>query len=264
MNVAIIGYGAIAQYVATKLNASEDVTLSHVICREGREDHAKKCIGGSVQALTSFLDINADIDLVVECGGHAAFREHAVNVLKSGTDLVSVSSGVLADDLLMDEVEKHCDNTGSQMQFVPGAIGCLDALNAAKVGGLDEVTYVGRKKPAGWKGSPAEDKFDLDNLTEVVCHFEGTARDAARLYPKNANVAATTALAGVGLDKTKVTLFADPTVTRNTHEITASGAFGSLYFKIEGASLPDSPRSSALTAMSVVDAVLARLKSIRV
>ena len=142
------------------------------------------------------------------------------------------------------------------MFLASGAIGALDALSAAKVGGLDEVTYTGIKPPVGWRGSPAEDTLDLDNLATTTTHFDGTARDAALRYPKNANVAAAVALAGIGLDATQARLVADPNATGNTHIITAKGAFGSFEFTIKGNSLPESPRTSALAAMSVVDQIL--------
>ena len=89
-----------------------------------------------------------------------------------------------------------------------------------------------------------------------MTHFDGTARDAALRYPKNANVAAAVALAGIGLDATKARLVADPNATGNTHIITAKGAFGSFEFTIKGNSLPESSRTSALAAMSVVDQIL--------
>ena len=105
------------------------------------------------------------------------------------------------------------------------------------------------------EGSPAEDRLDLDTLDQAATHFEGSARQAATLYPKNANVAAAVALAGAGFEATKVRLIADPGVAANIHEVKASGAFGSFTFHIEGRALPDNPRSSALAAMSVVAAI---------
>jgi aspartate dehydrogenase len=72
------------------------------------------------------------------------------------------------------------------------------------------------------------------------------------LYPKNANVAAAIALAGIGFEKTRVKLIADPTITKNSHEIRAEGDFGNMLFSIQGNTLPGNPHTSALAAMSVV------------
>lgn len=144
---------------------------------------------------------------------------------------------------------------GARLHLASGAIGALDCLRAAKVGGLDSVTYTGRKPPAGWKGSPAEDQIDLDHLDEAAVHFQGSARKAARDYSKNANVAAAVALAGLGFDETEVRLVADPAISTNIHEVTATGGFGAFTFRIEGRALPDNPRTSALAAMSVIAAI---------
>ena len=129
----------------------------------------------------------------------------------------------------------------------------MSILGILGVGGLQSVTYIGRKPPRSWKGSPAETKLDLDALTAgAETHFDGSARDAATEYPKNANVAAAVALAGIGFDDTEVKLIADPGVNENIHEVHATGEFGSFSFQVRGRSLPDNPRSSALAAMSVV------------
>jgi aspartate dehydrogenase len=71
-------------------------------------------------------------------------------------------------------------------------------------------------------------------------------------YPKNANVVAAVALAGIGFDDTTVRLIADADISANIHEVQAKGDFGMFTFQISGQSLPDNPRSSALAAMSVI------------
>ena len=264
MKLALIGYGAIAGYVATKIGDLAGVDLTYVLCREGREAFAQNVLGGDIVAVNRFEDISDTVDLVIECGGHEALKAHSIGILSKGVDIVSVSSGVMSDDAFAAELLIACERGKANIQFASGAVGAMDALSAAQIGGLTEVTYTGRKKPAGWKGSRAEEVLDLDAIINAECHFRGTAREAARLYPKNANVAATIALCGVGMDQTQVKLYADPAVQQNIHEIKAQGAFGAFTFIIEGNALPNNPRSSALTAMSVVHAIETRLKTIRV
>ncbi|MEM6849113.1 MAG: aspartate dehydrogenase, partial [Pseudomonadota bacterium] len=140
----------------------------------------------------------------------------------------------------------------------------IDALSAAAQGGLSRVTYTGRKPPAGWRGSPAQTVLDLDTLTEPAEHFRGDARAAALAYPKNANVAATVALAGLGFSDTEVVLIADPAARANTHRLEAEGAFGHFSAEFSGNALPDNPRSSAMAAYSMVAALKGEVAAIRV
>lgn len=91
------------------------------------------------------------------------------------------------------------------------------------------MTYRSRKSPASWRGSYAEQLIDLSAVNEAQIFFEGSAREAARLFPANANVAATIALGGIGLDATRVQLMVDPATQRNTHTLHAEGLFGEFH-----------------------------------
>lgn len=258
MKIGIIGTGAIGRFVTEKLTADGDGP--HVVLvRPSRLTERNET---GVPRVDSVADLPHDIDLMVDCAGHAALIEHGAGILERGIDLITVSLGALADQDLEQSLTRAAQAGAAQLHLASGAIGALDCLQAARVGGLNEVTYTGRKPPAGWLGSPAETRIDLTGLKSAATHFEGTARLAATEYPKNANVAAAVAIAGLGFDHTKVALIADPDVTANIHEIHASGAFGSFSFRIEGKALPDNPSSSALAAMSVISAIERRRAAI--
>ena len=248
MIVGIIGNGAIAQYVQTHISEAGH-TVGAILMRPERRQTDEAAQGH----VYSVADVPPHLDVMIDCAGHSALKSYGPDILRCGMDLITVSLGALADPVLYKALQTAAGQGTAKLHLASGAIGALDCLLAARTGDLEEVTYVGRKPPKGWAGSPAEDLLDLAGMTEGhAVHFEGTAGDAATAYPKNANVAAAVALAGIGFDKTKVKLIADASITANIHEIQASGSFGNFTFQICGNSLPDNPRSSALAAMSVV------------
>lgn len=254
--IAMIGCGAIAEAVAMHLAGRDDARIVAAVVEPGMESRACELFGGGTDIACDVESLSARPDLAVDCAGHAALCQHGAAFLSRGVDIVTVSSGALADADFCKRLAAAAESGGARLRVVSGAIGALDVLAAAGVGALASVTYRGRKPPAGWRGSAAESKLDLDTLSEPAVHFRGPARAAALEYPKNANVAASVALAGAGFDATTVELVADPGVDRNIHEIVAEGDFGRFEFRIEGKSLPGNPRSSAVTAMSVVREIL--------
>ncbi|RDK09214.1 aspartate dehydrogenase [Cupriavidus lacunae] len=256
LHVSMVGCGAIGRGVMELLKSDPDVVFDVVIVPEHTMDEARDAVSALAPSarVATHLDERRP-DLLVECAGHHALEEHIVPALERGIPCMVVSVGALSEPGMAERLEAAARRGGTQVQLLSGAIGAIDALAAARVGGLDEVIYTGRKPARAWIGTPAEQLFDLDALTEATVIFEGTARDAARLYPKNANVAATVSLAGLGLDRTSVKLLADPHAVENVHHVEARGAFGGFELTMRGKPLAANPKTSALTVFSVVRAL---------
>lgn len=253
MKIGIIGAGAIAQYVAQQLRL-RGLGPHVILARSAPPPEAQEALDG-VDYVQRVQSLPQDISVMVDCAGHGALVQHGVALLERGIALVTLSLGALADDALHADLERAARAGKTRLHLASGAIGALDCLRAAKIGGLADVVYIGRKPPQAWRGSAAEHVLKLDGLSSPATHFRGSAREAAIAYPKNANVAAAVALAGTGFDTTRVELIADPSARVNIHEIQAHGDFGSFHFRIEGNALPDNPRSSALAAMSALAAI---------
>lgn len=251
-DIVIIGHGSIAQYVVEQILLEPKMRILALISRKTSSQRAKQYADGRFMIRHAIKEVSPTPDLVVDCAGHGGLIAHGCDVLERGINVVSISTGAMTAPGLAEKLERSAKAGGASVKFLSGAVGGIDALLAAKVGGLTEVRYVGRKPPLGWLGSRAQEACDLRNLVKPFEHFSGTARDAARLYPANANVAATLALASTGLDHVSVKLIADPAISKNIHEIEAKGTFGELAFKIAGNPLPNNPKSSALAAMSIV------------
>lgn len=251
-SIAVIGFGAMARSLRSALAATGTARLTSCLVPEA----FVSAVPTDLTCHTEVADlIAARPDLVVECATHEAVRETVPALLEAGIDVVIVSIGALVEPTTRARLDAAARAGGARATVVSGAIGGLDVLRAGALAGLTSVTYTGRKPPEAWVGTPAEDLMDLSALTAPQVFYEGNAETAARDYPKNTNVTAAVALAGVGFDKTAVRLIADPTVRTNSHELEAEGAFGRFRIILENKPLPENPKTSWLAALSVEQAV---------
>jgi aspartate dehydrogenase len=201
-------------------------------------------------------------DLVIEAAGRAAIAQWAPAALAAAPAMIIASTSAFSDDTLLAWLVELAERHGSRIEVPSGAIGGIDALAGAAVLGLDEVTHQIVKPPLAWKNTPAEQLVDLDGLKDRVVFFAGSAREAAAAYPQNANATVVTALAGIGMDRTRVEMVADPAVIMNGHRIVARGAFGRMEMALENRPLATNPKSSELTALSLVRMIEHRVKPV--
>lgn len=269
MKLAIIGYGTIAKLALETIAAESGKSIGKLIIvarpqtldRAGAmREHAPGAVGASMQVVSNIADLLAlGPNLVAEAAGHQALHDYCPSVLRAGIDVIVASAGALASTGLRDALDKSAAAGGSRYEIIPGAVGGMDILAAAKLSGLVRVMYRSRKPPAAWRGTAAEQMTDLNDVSGPVVFFKGNAGDAARLFPQNANVAATIALQGAGFEATRVELIADPSVARNVHELDVQAGSADFTIRIEGRAAPENPKTSLTTAYSLARSILNRM-----
>lgn len=247
--LGLIGFGAVGREVGDSLaRLDEGRRLAAVLVREGRAADGYPVVH-EVAAL-----LGAGAETVLEAAGHAAVQAYGPAVLSAGADLLITSIGVLADPQVAAELLAAEAAGGGRLLMAPGAVAGLDGLIAARLAGLSAVTYTSYKPPHAWRGTAAEATLDLAHHEDEVVFFEGSSRDAALAYPKNANVAVTTAICGLGLDQTRARLVSSRRVGEPLGVIEAEGDFGRFRFEILARAAPSNPKSSLLTAHSLLQA----------
>jgi aspartate dehydrogenase len=249
--VAVAGLGPIGTRLAKALDDGiEGLTLAAVSAaniekHRGWLDKLKKRPAAlPIEALAEAADI------VVECAPSRLVRAIVAPVVSRGKTAVVLSVGALLEneDLIVLAKEK-----GGQIVVPTGALIGLDAMTAAAVGTIHSVQMVTRKPLKGLDGAPylVEHNIEIKDITTPLKIFDGTAREAAKGFPANLNVAVALSLAGIGADRTRVEIWADPTVTRNTHRIEVDADSARFSMTIEN--IPsENPKTGLITALSVI------------
>jgi len=230
----LIGCGAIGTVLADaferKLVVCDDLVVFDV--DTSKAEKLKAALKFPVKIVSSVDELLASKPkVVVEAASQQAVKEYYDKLLAAKVDLIVMSTGALLS----------LNTESRRVHFSSGAIGGLDALSSAALAGIDEVTLTSRKNPKA---------LNKTNTQETVV-YEGTAEEAAKLFPREMNVAATLALI-VKPAKVKVKVVSDPTVKRNTHEIQVKWCFGEMAMKFANDPHPDNPHTSALAAWSAI------------
>lgn len=272
MRIAVVGTGAIGRQIVMGVERGDvgDVAIVGLVDVPERAD-ALAALAASVRGMPmTFTDparvVEARPDVVVEAASPSVIREYAGSWLDAGCDVLVMSVGALVDPGLLARLDAAARTAGRAVLVPSGAIGGLDAVRAARLGGLEQVELRTTKAPRALAGAPgiAAAGIDLDAITVPTVVFNGVARDAVAAFPANLNVVAALSLAGIGPDRTRVVLVADPTETRNVHEIRASGPFGELSLRFANRPSPDNPRTSALAPLAALALLRRRAESIQV
>jgi len=252
LNLCMIGWGAIAQAVAAHLTRDDSHAriIAVAVCDTAR---ARPNLPADARLLHEPGALaGCGGRLVIEAAGRESVAPWGRAALAAGMDFAVSSVSAFADAALLAELTALAEHNGARILVPAGALGGIDALRAARHMGLSEVMHRIVKPARAWAGTEAETLCRLDALQAPCTFFTGNAIQASRRFPQNANVAMITALAGLGPERTRIALVADPQAALNRHEITASGAFGSMAMRFENRPLADNPKSAAMTVLNLV------------
>ncbi|HEV8634217.1 MAG TPA: aspartate dehydrogenase [Chloroflexota bacterium] len=252
LRVGLIGFGTIGRAVADALwrGDVDGMALAAVFVRSRARLRPDDPVAYGDLFHDDFADFaGAGLDWAVEAGGHEALRQWGPRALAAGINLVALSVGALADTAFCDELVAAARAASRRVLVPSGGIGTLDVLSSAAVGRLDEVRLTTRKPPRALLPPDEAARVVASGRAELL--YDGPAGEAARRFPENLNICAALALAGVGLDRTRVTVYADPEVERNTHHVTARGYFGDYEFTLRNVP-SENPKTGRIVALSVV------------
>ena len=268
MRVGIIGGGTIARLFLEHIERGELGDAS-VVAIVGRSDHSRGRQLAAEFRVPFVTGLSALVgerpDVVVEAASHEAVREYVEPLLESGIATIVLSGGALADETLRARLERAAEKSRAMLYVPSGGIGGLDALKAACVAGVEEVTIAVTKPPAAWKGIPYVEELDIDlaALREARVLFDGPARQGVPLFPANVNIAAVLSLAGIGFDRTRLKVVADPALVYNTHYIEIRGRSGNISIKLENVPAPENPKTAWLACYSALAALKAARSPVR-
>lgn len=257
--VGIVGLGAIGREIAMRISDSLPQYEVAAVATGRRQRAMRFLHEKDIQAeVVEVLEISQRCDLVIECAPASVFRDAVRPAVQMGKRVVILSVGALLENWDIVDLARE---TGGEVLVPSGAIMALDAVQAANIGTIESVEMRTRKPVEGLLGAPQIEQagIDLLNLEKPMLVYEGTAREAISGFPANLNVSIALSLAGLGPDRTRIEVWADPSVRYNTHEVSVHSDSAHLSFKIEN--IPtENAATGKVTPLSVV-ALLKKMAS---
>jgi len=255
--VGLLGCGAIGSEIAFAIDSGKiSAKLTHIydFSKENSAKLVDKLQNKPVITENVGLLAASPVDMIIEAASQDAVRDDILSILQNRKDVMIMSVGALLDETIFDIVMDGCKDFNKRVYLPSGAIIGLDGIRAVQ-DELDMVTLVTTKNPKALKGAKffETSTIDPDKITQSTIIYEGSAQEAVRLFPANINVAALLSLAGIGSQKTRVKIVADPQTDKNTHEIQAEGKFGKFSIKVENVPSPNNPKTSRLATLAAIE-----------
>jgi len=254
-NVSLIGYGAIGSAIVDlwPRHLADSTALSSLLVRPAQLAEAKaRAPDGAFVTADPQAFVASAADVVIEAAGHQAVYELGEAVLRRGAVFQILSAGALADTDLRRRLDMAASAGGGRTVILAGALAGFDGLLSLRAAGLRSVSYTSVKPCEAWRDTAGEPLLPPPGDMTPRTIFRGSAAEVCRAFPKNANLAAAVALAGAGFEATRVELVADPRATQNSGRLQAASEAGDLDVTLVGEGFRENPKTSRITALSVI------------
>ena len=259
--VAVIGYGSIGKEIIASAKRQEipNAKIVAVFDKQSQVINSVDNQNSDVHLFSEFDEfynsqIYSNLDVIIECASKDAVKEYGKKIIESKKDLIVLSVGAFSDKKYLLELQDLSNLNNTKILIPTGAIAGLDSIRSVKKY-LYSLSITTTKHPKSLAGAPffKRSKIKLDDINSETVLFEGNAFTAIELFPANVNVAVATALAGIGLEKTRVSIKADPLISVNKHEIVAKGSFGEIHIIVQNIPSPSNPKTSYLASLSAIE-----------
>lgn len=262
MKIALLGAGAIARTICQKIEKRIEIVSVVDIDKESASKLAEEF--SIPHFSTEINDILSDpsIELVVEAASQKAVLDNVLNIINAGKNILIMSISAFAFEGLYEDVINAANKNNCKVYMPSGGIVGIDGLKSVRHLAYN-VELITTKNPKSLAGSKSMSGTPVEETTGRCTVFYGTAREAAKAFPKNINVCALLSIAGIGFDKTMVRIVADPSVERNCHEIIVEGSFGKMSTKTENVPDVNNPKTSYIASLSAVALINGLNKHVR-
>ena len=243
--IGILGYGAIGQEIYKKI--SKKIINGYSVVGIFSNDIESQNISKKIKCKSFEELLKKKPNIIIEAASVEACKDYAEKILKNKIDFICLSVCSFADKNFFKKIFSLTKKINNKLYVPTGAIAGLDAIASASLSKeLKYVKLIQRKPPKALLSI-----LKLKKIKKEKILSRSTARKVCNDFPKNSNIAATLAICGIGFDKTKVIVIADPKVKKNIAEIEAIGKFGKLKVVLEN-NPSSNPKTSRLAAMSVI------------
>jgi aspartate dehydrogenase len=254
IRVGLAGFGNVGQAVAARLDMGVIPEARLAAITSGDLDKARSKVSGlrSAPPVLPLARLADACDVVVECATAGSFAEIARAVLGAGKPLIAVSAGGVPN---CPEMAQLARDHGARVILASGALPGLDSMRSAAEGKITSVHLRTQLRPESLAHEEVIRKRGFDFSTppkEPVKVWEATGGETAAAFPRHFNVAITLSLATIGFERTRIEVWADPTVPGTVHTVNVESEDVSLTLISRNRPSPANPRTSRIVAHNVI------------